>query len=134
MHRALLMLPLALLAACGTPLQQCVSAAAQELRTIDGLIRTAQGNIDRGYAIAEVEETRTVRSRCTGRNADGSTFRFPCEETQTVESEVPVAIDVAQERIKLRQLQERRAAEQRRFAAAQQQCIATYPEKVGCRA
>ena len=123
-----LLLPVALLAACGTPREQCISSVGRELRVIDRLIQETQGNIARGYALAEVTDVRTIRSTCRGRNEDGTRFRFPCDETQTFDRQEPVAISIPEERAKLQSLQERRAQEQARVTAGIQQCTATYPQ------
>ncbi len=128
MNRIVLLLPLLALAACATPRESCINSAQRELRTVDSLIAQTQGNINRGYAIAEVQDVRTRRTRCTGTNEDGSTFTFPCEETDTVRRQVPVAINVADERAKLADLQQQRARLAPATQAAVQSCIATHPE------
>jgi hypothetical protein len=127
MRRTLLILPL-LIAACATPREQCINDVTRDLRTISGLVNETQANITRGFAIAETQELRTIRTNCTGTNADGSTFTFPCEETETISREVPVAIDLNAERAKLESLLERQAQLQRAADPAVQQCIAIHPE------
>ena len=127
MRRSLLLIPL-LVAACATPREQCINDVTRESRVLSGLIAETQQNIARGYALEEVQEVRVVRTTCTGTNEDGSTFTFPCEETQTIERDVPVAIDLNAERAKLESLLERQAQLQRSTDAAIQQCIAAYPE------
>lgn len=92
------------------------------------LIGETEGNLRRGYSLAEQQDVRVWRTTCEGTNADGSTFRFPCEETETYTRDVPVAIDLNAERAKLRSLQERQVIEQRRVQAAVQQCVAIHPE------
>lgn len=127
MRRALILLPL-LLAACATPREQCINDVTRELRVLNGLVTETQQNISRGYALEEVQEVRVIRTTCTGNNDDGSTFTFPCEETQTFNRDVPVAIDLNAERAKLNSLLERQAQLERATDAAIQQCVATYPE------
>ena len=127
MRRALLLLPL-LVAACATPREQCINDVSRDLRTLNSLIAVTQGNLQRGYAIAETTETQRIRTTCTGTNEDGSTFTFPCEETRDIEREVPVAIDLNAEQAKLESLLERRAALQGPTNAAIQQCVAIHPE------
>ena len=128
MRPALLVLPLAILAACASPREQCIGDATRETRVLTNLVSETQANITRGYALREVQELRTVRSTCEGRNADGTTFRFACDETDTVTRLEPVAIDLNAERAKLVSLQERlaqvRATSDQRVA----QCIAANPE------
>lgn len=116
------------LAACSTPREQCISGANRPIATLDRLIATTQGNVNRGFALAEVQDVRVLRSTCEGTNSDGSTFRFRCEETETFTRRVPVTINIAEERIKLSQLQERRAQSARAAQAQVQQCIAVHPE------
>jgi hypothetical protein len=128
MNKIVLILPLLALAACATPRESCISSAQRELRTVDSLIAQTQGNINRGYAVAEVQDVRTRRTRCTGTNADGSTFTFPCEETDTVRRQVPVAINIAEERAKLASLQQQRERLAPATQAAIQQCVALHPE------
>ncbi|MCC5974812.1 MAG: hypothetical protein JJT81_12260 [Rubellimicrobium sp.] len=128
MRNHFLLVSLLVLAACATPRESCISNAQRELRTVNSLIAEAQGNINRGYAIAEVQDVRTRRTRCTGTNDDGSTFTFPCEETETVRRQVPVAIDVTAERAKLASLQQQKARLEPATQAAIQQCVAIHPE------
>ena len=115
---SLLLIPLIALAACSTPRERCIAGANRPVATLDRLITTTRGNIERGFAL----------STCEGTNADGSTFRFPCEETETFTRNEPVAINVAEERTKLNQLLERRADAVRNAQATAQQCVAVHPE------
>lgn len=124
----LLLLPLLALAACSTPREQCISASNRPVAQLDRLMSVARGNISRGYALAEVQDVRVLRASCEGTNEDGSTFRFPCEETETTTRQEPVAINVAEERIKLIQLENRRVQSARAAQARIQQCIAVHPE------
>jgi hypothetical protein len=124
----LLLIPLVVLTACSTPREQCISSANRSVATLDRLISVTRGNIQRGYAIAEVQDVRVLRSRCEGTNEDGSTFRFPCEETETFTRRVPITIDIAEERTKLAQLESRREQQASDAQARIQQCIAVHPE------
>jgi len=128
MQRILLLIPLAVLAACATPREQCIASANRPLATLDRLIAETRGNINRGYGLVEVQDVRVLRTSCEGTNADGSTFRFPCEETETFTRNQPITLDITEERRKLAQLETRRA-EMARIAQPQiQQCIAMHPE------
>jgi hypothetical protein len=49
---------LGLLAACGTPQDQCIARETRDLRVLDRLIAETQGNIDRGYALVDVQVER----------------------------------------------------------------------------
>jgi hypothetical protein len=128
MRKILVLLPLLALVACATPREACINDATRELRTVDQLIAQTQGNINRGYAIAEVQDVRTIRTRCTGTNPDGTTFTFPCQQTETVDRQQPVTIDIAAERAKLAQLRQQKTALERQSQATVQACIAAHPE------
>lgn len=127
MRLAVLALPL-LVAACATPREQCINDATRELRVVNELIAETQGNINRGYALAETQEVQVINSTCTGTNEDGSTFTFPCQETVTIDREVPVAIDVGAEQSKLQSLLDQQRRLQSAADAAIQQCIVIHPE------
>jgi len=128
MRISLILLPLLTVAACSTPRERCIAGANRPVATLDRLITTTQGNVDRGYALAEVQDVRVLRTTCEGTNEDGSTFRFPCEETETFTRREPVSINVADERTKLAQLRTRRDQAVRDARAATQQCVAVHPE------
>ena len=119
----LILIPVLALTACASPRERCLSAANRPVATLDGLIRQTQGNIDRGFAVAEVQDVRVLRRSCEGTNADGSTFTFPCEETETFTRREPVAINIAEERVKLAQLRDRRATALREAQARSQQSL-----------
>lgn len=128
MNKTLILIPLLVLAACSTPRERCISAANRPVATLDGLINQTRGNIQRGFALAEVQDVRVLQSTCEGTNEDGSTFRFPCEETETFTRQEPVTINIAEERVKLQQLEERRAQSARAANGQIQQCIAAHPQ------
>ena len=125
---ALLLLPLLAVAACSTPRDRCISGAQRSVATLDRLIAETRGNINRGYGLVEVQDVRVLRGSCEGTNEDGSKFRFPCEETETFTRREPVAINISEERVKLDQLEDRRAIAQRQAQAQVQQCLARYAE------
>ncbi|MFQ3184761.1 MAG: hypothetical protein ACI9RO_001080 [Alteromonas macleodii] len=127
-HSSFLLLPLLALAACSTPLEQCISISHRPVAQLDHLISTVRGNISRGYALAEVQDIRVLQASCNGINEDGSTFRFPCEETETTTRQEPVAINVGEEKIKLTQLENRREQFVRDAQSNIQQCVAIHPE------
>ncbi|WP_342078419.1 hypothetical protein [Yoonia sp. SS1-5] len=128
MRTALIILPLAALAACATPREECIDVALRDTRVINALVTETQRNLQRGYAIEQKQEVRTVRETCRGRNEDGTTFRFRCDETRTITTNVPVAIDLNEEQKKLDSLLERQALSQSRSNQAIAQCIAVHPE------
>lgn len=128
MRPALILLPLALLAACASPREQCISSVTRDTKVLGALINETRANLSRGYAIEERQEVRTVSDTCQGRNEDGSTFTFRCEETDTFTTRVPVAIDLNAERAKLASLEERFAQSQATSNQGVAQCIARHPE------
>ncbi|SFS01107.1 hypothetical protein [Yoonia litorea] len=128
MRPAIIILPLAFLAACATPREQCINQVTRDSRVLSALIAETEGNLARGYALETRQEVRTVSDTCRGRNPDGTVFLFSCEETETVNRTVPVAIDLNAEQAKLTSLRERLATERRAADAAVAQCIAANPE------
>lgn len=124
----LLLIPLIALSACSTPRERCISSANRPLGTLDSLIRTTRGNVDRGFAYVSVQDVRVIQTFCEGTNDDGSTFTFPCEETETFNRREPVSINIEEERIKLAQLETRRNQAAGDAAEMAQQCVALYPE------
>lgn len=128
MRSAFILLPLAVLAACATPQEQCIADATRELRTINRLVNETERNLTRGYALETVQEVRVVDSICRGENEDGSEFTFECEETRTIDRQRQVAIDLNAERAKLNSLRERQAQMQRQAESGVSQCRALYPE------
>ncbi|MFT7106320.1 MAG: outer membrane murein-binding lipoprotein Lpp [Yoonia sp.] len=126
MRTAFLMLPLIALAACATPREQCINDVTRDTRVLNALINQTRGNISRGYALEQRQDVRTVRGTCRGRNEDGTTFLFSCEETNTINTTVPAAIDLNAEQAKLASLQERLAQSQLAANQAVAQCIAIH--------
>jgi len=128
MRATLFMIPLAVLAACATPREQCISQVTRDARVLSSLINETRGNLQRGYALDRQQEVRTIRRTCRGRNEDGSTFTYRCDTTDTVTRNVPVAIDLNAERAKLQSLEERFVQTQAASNQAVAQCIANNPE------
>jgi hypothetical protein len=96
---------LVFLAACADPRGVCVENALRDVRVLEGLIEETERNIVRGYALQPEPTVRTGVSLCLSpTNPLGI-----CTTTQTDVRERPVAIDIAAERRKLRQLREREA-------------------------
>lgn len=128
MRPALLLLPILALTACATPRESCIAQSTQDLRVMQDLIAQTRGNLARGYAIAERQEVRTLTTTCRGRNADGSSFAFPCDETETITHRDPVAIDLNAEQAKLESLIARAGDMRVQSDQAVLQCIARHPE------
>ena len=128
MRPALIMLPLALLVACATPREQCINEVTRDTRVLSSLINQGRGNLERGYALEEREDTRVIRDRCERRTEDGEVFTFRGDKVRTFTTVVPVAINLDAERAKLQSLEERFAQTQSTSNQRVAQCIATYPE------
>ncbi len=128
MRSSLILLPLVALAACSTPREQCIGGANRQVATLDRLIAETQGNIDRGFGIFETEDVRVLRRTCEDTRDDGTVFRYQCDKTETFTRREPVALNIAEERVKLTQLQQRRTQAAAQAQAAIQQCIAVHPE------
>lgn len=115
---------LAVLAACATPQQQCINQASRDYRAVQAKAETAQGNIDRGYAILRQNEPYMAVGVCY----DAARQPYPCPETRYRTQETPVSISIPEERRKLagyRHLLPRLRREADRGAA---QCRREYPE------
>jgi hypothetical protein len=121
---------LALLAACATPQQRCISQATRDMEVVDQLIADIEGNLQRGFGLARETVYRTEFQDCTPAptakypNPKPKMCPVPVPETVTR----PVAIDLAAESAKLASLEKKRAQQGKTAAAAIQQCRATYPE------
>lgn len=112
---------LALLAACATPQEACISQARADVSTLEARIATARGNIERGYAIHRQSVPYTYVDTCF----DDAGATYQCEQNATRIEETPVAIDVAEERAKLARLQARLPALSAEAQARIAQCRIT---------
>lgn len=126
MNKALI-IPFVLLAACASPRETCEQEAVQDLRIVQALIEDTQATLDRGYAIQT--ETRTViyTNFCigTGIGGDGR-FSF-CNYPQPVTTKKPVAVDLGQEKRKLRSLKAKETELKREALLKQQRCELRFP-------
>lgn len=136
MKRALF-LSLALLAACGTPQEQCIAAGTRELRIVEKLIAEAEGNLNRGYALEEKVQRFRTFTPCPvpapPPPAPGTTPPPPpppqlCPDTYERTTIEPKAIDLEAEARKLKQLQTKRKELLRAAEQVAAQCRAEYPE------
>ena len=125
--RPIFLLPLLLgLAACATPREMCISNASKDLKVVDQLVRTTQGNLARGYAI-ETQQVLVNTEQVCGQ--DPVTKKdIMCTVAVSDEQQVPVAIDLVAEEAKLNSLLARRAELIAQRDKVIQQCIAMYPE------
>lgn len=124
-------LPLVLaLAACGTPQEQCIAAGTKDLRTVEGLVRLAQGNIARGYAYVDVVKTVPQFVDCTpdATEANPEPEVQMCLVNTATTYRQPVAIDLAAEQRKLGQLLAKRDDLARQAQSVVTACQQQYPE------
>ncbi|MEM6594887.1 MAG: hypothetical protein AAF672_08850 [Pseudomonadota bacterium] len=96
------------LGACATSEKLCIQDATKDLKIVQSLIATTEANLLRGYAV-ETEERRVVFTDfCLGSRRSNVGVSF-CNRSEPVTKRTPVAIDVAAERRKLRELKRREA-------------------------
>ena len=122
---------LCLLAACGTPQEQCINRNTRDLRTVDRLITETKGNLDRGFAYEEITITTPQWEYCdVPPVAEGQPAPPPrlCLEDHEETITRPKAIDLADEARKLDGLQAKRAQLARAAAPLIAQCKAEHPE------
>lgn len=128
MRPALFMIPLLALTACATPREACINDAIREVRILDSLIAETRANLERGYALEERQDVRTIHDTCTGHTTEGVEFFYRCDRVDTFTTVVPVAIDLNTEQEKLQSLLDRQRLNRTRSDQAIAQCIAIYPE------
>ena len=123
---------LPLLAACGTPQEQCISRNTSEYRAVSSLLAQVEGNLARGYAWGEREITREHLTQCRDyvRDRDGNVRQIltPCYRSYTDTQQFRVPIDPAAETRKRDNLAKRRDSLARSAQAAVSACRAAYPE------
>lgn len=122
---------LALLAACGTPQEQCINRGTRDLRTVERLIVETQGNLDRGYALETVTRYEDYWDTCFDAVVvDGQTQYKPrmCLQERSYTEERPKAIDLTAEAKKLDSLKVKRTELARAAEPVIAQCKAEYPE------
>ncbi len=121
-----------LLAACGTPQEQCIAGVTRDMRVLDRLIVESEGNLQRGYALREEIRTDSRYVMCRpGRPATADRPAIPpqyCWRDYDRTVTRPAAINLAEERVKLAEMRKKRQSLARAAAPAIAQCRATYPE------
>jgi hypothetical protein len=115
-------------AACGTPQERCIARESRDLRVLDGLIAETQATIARGYALNTETFVITQSFPCAVRGPNNTVLTELCDTEQVVERTRPVAVNLDEERAKLRSMQDRRAEMARSVSARIEACRATYPE------
>ena len=125
---ALVLVPL--IAGCSTPLEKCVASASGNYWALNNAISTTQGNITRGYAEHKSSVPYTVQQTCY--RTDPYTYAmvpYSCPQTHYRTQITPVAIDVAQERVKLAGYKGLLPKFTAQANAGIKQCEAQYPGK-----
>ncbi len=121
--RRFLMVSLLGLAACATPLERCISNATKDIRVLNRLIATTEGNINRGYAIVTQEYLDTEEQVCGVVENVEVYCEVPVAETR----KVPQAIDLNAEAAKLNSLITKRAELTQRADAVIAECQIVHP-------
>lgn len=123
---------LSLLVACGTPQERCIAGATKDLRVLDRLIGETRTNLQRGYAMEEVVRTSLRWEVCRpGIAATATTPAQPaemCLEDYDYTVTRPKAINLAQEREKLAEMQKKRRELAARAESTIAQCRLQHPE------
>jgi hypothetical protein len=129
----------ALLAACGTPQEECINRETRDLRMLDRLIAETEGNLQRGFAYENVEIFHSVWVQCGGysdlgevdaRGGRGRGHSAPqlCLDDREYTTTRTKAINKPAEQAKLKEL----VAQRKKAATAADRLIAacrkTYPE------
>ncbi|MDP4032115.1 MAG: hypothetical protein Q8P60_04535 [Pseudorhodobacter sp.] len=124
-----------LLAACGTPQENCIAGATRDLRVVDRLILETETNLRRGYALQEVTVFRPVWVDCTPLPplpVAGQPAPIPrrqmCWDQRPETVTKPKAIDLEAESRKLTSLRAKRKALARQAEAMIADCRLRYPE------
>lgn len=135
--KRLVIVPILVLTACGTPQEQCIGRESREVRILDRLITETQGNLDRGYALEKVETTRDRWVLCAPPPQPPPVEGAPPPEPpkpqmcldEVTETEIrPKAINLVTEAETLAALKAKRAAMAKALAPAIASCKAAYPE------
>lgn len=123
---------LVLLAACGTPQEQCISRGTRDLQVVDRLIAESEATLARGYAIEEVE-TLQWRWEVCGYDVvetPKGTVTVPdrCMVQVPTYSNRAVSVDLKAEKDKLGSMKRKRQELAKAAEPLIQQCRAKYPE------
>lgn len=131
-RKLVLLLPLALLAACGTPQERCIRGNTREYRALSSLLAETEANLARGYAWEEREVMRTRVDFCRRpvRDEDGNVrmVTYSCWRDVIDTERYRVPIDPAAERRSRDYLAQKLERESARAKQVVSQCRAAYPE------
>jgi len=133
--KALIALPLlALLAACATPQERCISTATRDLRVVTNLAAQTERTLARGYGIEQYQVSRPTWRQCgwySHRTRDGRIVRGAprmCWDDEIETRERAVAVNLQDEAQTLKGLRDKRASLTQQSNAAVNQCRVLYPE------
>lgn len=126
--KRLFLVAFGLLAACGTPQEQCISRNTRDLRVVDRLISETNRNLERGYALEEVTVFETFRVPCRPTVPGGPAGHGICYDQHPETEYRPRAIDLNAEAAKLESLKAKRASLARAASQIVQSCRDSYPE------
>lgn len=128
----LALMPVLIVAACGTPQDRCISRNTREYRTISSLLAEVEGNLARGYAWEERTVTRMEWDDCGYAYRDGDGIRRfgtrSCMRDVVDTERYRVPIDPAAEKRKRDNLLARKKALSSQAMSAVNACKAAYPE------
>ncbi len=113
-----------LVAACATPLEQCIANSSRDLRVLNGLVAQTRGNIERGFAIRSEEYFETEEQVCGAIDGEAVYCNVPVAQSRNV----PVAINLDAEQAKLNSLLNKQAELSQRANAVAAECRIRHPE------
>ncbi|KGJ07869.1 hypothetical protein EQ718_11540 [Paracoccus versutus] len=131
----LALMPVLVVASCGTPQEQCISRNTREYRTVSNLLAEVEANLARGYAWEERTVMRTQWEDCryvwVDKDGNRRLGYRPCLRDVADTERYRVPIDPAAETRKRDNLLARKQALMPAARAAVDACKAAYPEKDG---
>lgn len=129
LHRSLALIPvLALLAACGTPQEQCIRRNTRDARVLDSLIKESEATLSRGYAIEEYQVERVVWVPC-GPPPEPGKPRARCLDSVWDTASRPRAVNLDVERAKLQSMYQKRTEYARQAPGIVAACKRLHPEE-----
>lgn len=131
-RRATLLGALALLAACGTPQEQCIRQGTRDLTVLDRLIAESKATLQRGYALREVE-TSSLQWRPCGHPRPRGPGKPPapppmCMVEVPQWTTKPVSVDLRAEKAKLASMEAKRQELAKAAEPHIRSCRAQFPE------
>lgn len=114
---------LLVLAACATPLEQCLNEAARDVRAIERELTDRRVALARGYTVERIPVPRMVPSVCGGPGVTP----YACMRMEQDYDEIHHRINPELERERIALLERQLDRESRRAAEAQAQCRVAHP-------